>query len=574
MAAKLCEDNVGYLEAKNRLIRTYGYESFRKNRKDVTYLMNFHKRETEPARRLNEWRNDVSRRLLLDERTDEKTPEDAFCSWLRYGGAEFDSLRVHTASDGSRSVVARRDVATGEAVLKVPRGFLITPEMGEATRLGQCARAAGLDDLNGNLYLALYILEDRHDRSSFFRPYYDILPSRASCGHFPVFWSDRELETLLRGSSFIEDVRAQRKENRDDYERMRECDPDLMSELVNDPEDFLWSELMVASRAFIVDSTKQTHAMVPFGDMLNTALPHTCDVEFAMEEAAFERDESAFVMRAVQDVRQDAQVTDSYGYKSTRRYLLHYGFAIERNETHEGHSPNTVRLPLCLRSSTFMAGGADKQAEADLLRRKAAIWTAEDDNGTSTTTERGMQISSPHVRRFMLIPEVVLSMMRLFVANSDEMDLIESRVRHRGVTSKTIGVVSYRNETAAHNHLTDVLEEQLRAYPTSIEEDRDALSNDEGNMTINQRNALIHVMGEKIVLNDWISVVKERSSLVQVEFMTGTANARAHVDVMPTSGTLLAVPPSPSKKTERVDSHVTTRSKKKNKKKKRKNKKR
>ena len=65
------------------------------------------------------------------------------------------------------------------------------------------ADGLGVDDLDGNLYLALALLElaagdppPRGDGGAWrrFAPYFAILPRRLP--HFPLFWADAELEAL------------------------------------------------------------------------------------------------------------------------------------------------------------------------------------------------------------------------------------------------------------------------------------------------------------------------------------------------------------------------------------------
>jgi len=104
--------------------------------------------------------------------------------------------------------------------------------------------------------------------------------------------------------------------------------------------------------------------------MLNTALPHTCDVDFGTKvrpvsaqststdvsgsgaqgggssdnspspsspitssgsSSASDSSELRFVMTCVRSVPSGAQVHDSYGLKSNDRFLMSYGFSLEDN---------------------------------------------------------------------------------------------------------------------------------------------------------------------------------------------------------------------------------------------------
>lgn len=74
----------------------------------------------------------------------------------------------------------------------VPRSCLITVEMGRSTPIGQTISLANLDlDAPKHVYLMVFLLVDRKNPDSFFKPYYDILPPKLS--NMPIFWNQEEL---------------------------------------------------------------------------------------------------------------------------------------------------------------------------------------------------------------------------------------------------------------------------------------------------------------------------------------------------------------------------------------------
>ena len=62
-------------------------------------------------------------------------------------------------------------------------------------------------DAPKHVFLMLFILVDRKDPDSFFKPYYDILP--ATLSNMPVFWTEAEL-ALLQGSPLIAQIDERR----------------------------------------------------------------------------------------------------------------------------------------------------------------------------------------------------------------------------------------------------------------------------------------------------------------------------------------------------------------------------
>ena len=115
-----------------------------------------------------------------------------FERWLLDNGATFPRLTMQTYGDEVRGVSALVDIEPESTIVTVPLKCLITVEMGKATDVGQAVIAADLElDAPKHVFLMLYMLIDRRNPHSFFRPYYDILPKKLS--NMPIFWTPEEL---------------------------------------------------------------------------------------------------------------------------------------------------------------------------------------------------------------------------------------------------------------------------------------------------------------------------------------------------------------------------------------------
>ena len=103
-----------------------------------------------------------------------------------------------------RGVHATEAIVEDETIVEVPLECLITVEMGKATDVGRVVLAADLEmDAPKHVYLMLFMLTDRLNPKSHFKPYYDILPPTLS--NMPIFWNAEEL-ALLTGSYLLEQV--------------------------------------------------------------------------------------------------------------------------------------------------------------------------------------------------------------------------------------------------------------------------------------------------------------------------------------------------------------------------------
>jgi len=109
---------------------------------------------------------------------------------------------AYTSGHSSLSVPVKSTLHLFHAVFTVPpdteimaigKEYLITVEMGQATPIGRKIAAAGRLDLSAykHCYLAIFVLWDRLNESSFFQPYYRILPEVYP--NMPIFWSEEEV---------------------------------------------------------------------------------------------------------------------------------------------------------------------------------------------------------------------------------------------------------------------------------------------------------------------------------------------------------------------------------------------
>lgn len=84
------------------------------------------------------------------------------------------------------------------------RRCLITVEMGKALPVGQAVLTSGVSfDAPKHIFLMLFILTDMRRPDTFFRPYYDLLPT--TLGNMPIFWTEAEMR-LLQGSYLVTQV--------------------------------------------------------------------------------------------------------------------------------------------------------------------------------------------------------------------------------------------------------------------------------------------------------------------------------------------------------------------------------
>lgn len=179
----------------------------------------------------------------------------------------------------------------------------------------------------------IFMLVDRKDPSSFFKPYYDILP--ATLNNMPIFWTADELR-YLDGSHLLEQIAERNEAIEADYTAICEIVPEFAQ--IATLMEFKWARMCVCSRNFgLMINGLQTAALVPYADMLNHYRPR---------ESKWQFDDSlqSFTVVALQTIHSGAQVYDSYGRKCNHRFLLNYGFSVENNMETDGFCPNEVMI--------------------------------------------------------------------------------------------------------------------------------------------------------------------------------------------------------------------------------------
>jgi protein-histidine N-methyltransferase len=177
----------------------------------------------------------------------------------------------------------------------------------------------------------VFMLLDRKDPSSFFAPYYDILPP--TLNNMPIFWNEAELKNL-EGSYLLDQIDERNAAISADYSAI--CNVVPQFHMVATLDEFKWARMCVCSRNFgLIVNGVRTAALVPYADMLNHYRPR--ETKWQYEDSS-----QAFTIVSLQGIGAGAQVYDSYGQKCNHRFLLNYGFSVENNVEPDGFCPNEV----------------------------------------------------------------------------------------------------------------------------------------------------------------------------------------------------------------------------------------
>ncbi len=113
---------------------------------------------------------------------------------------------------------------------------------------------------------------------------------------------------------------------------------------------------------------------------------------------------------------------------------------------------------------------------------------------------------------------LMFGMLRVITCNREEFDtlLTMASLSHLHSIREAMIPICITNEIKAMNLLIELCKEYLKSYPTSFDEDDERLSTNDPKPFSNERNALIQIRGEKLVLMHYIDLANTSLELLSI----------------------------------------------------------
>jgi histone-lysine N-methyltransferase SETD3 len=435
------------------------------------------------------------------ESPNEKNKFDLFIKWLHNNGCKFPKLELIDYGNEVRGCHTMAEIEEDEIVIQISLSCLITVEMGKDTSIGKAILASNIElDAPKHIFLMIFMLVDRKNPNSFFKPYYDILP--ATLHNMPIFWREDEL-ALLKGSYLLQQIEDRNIAIKNDYEAICSIAPELATVCTLD--EFKWARMCVCSRNFgIIVNGIKTAALVPYADMLNHYRPRETKWQF-------DDNLQGFTIIALQGLGNGVQVYDSYGQKCNHRFLLNYGFSVENNVEPDGFCPNEVPILLEFNSSDPLYEQKYFLGKTDGIFPNKRIRVCICDNENSRS---------------------MFAMLRLIEANQSEWGQLasdaSSNMRFPSMRSTSFAL-NINNEVRVLKHLKSLIETNLNEYPTNYDEDCLKLASNAVQPFSNERHALIQVKGEKEVLLFYKDFAETALKLLEIKDQAAYSEALQEV---------------------------------------------
>merc|ERR1712176_124114 len=250
-------------------------------------------------------------------------------------------------------------------------------------------------------------------------------------------------------------------------------------------KQFVWARLVVITRIFglVIDGVK-TDGLVPMADMLNHRRPRET-------KWTYDQNKRGFVISALQHIKQDAEIFDSYGRKCNSRFFVNYGFSLEKNPDNE------ARLEF-----SFQKTYPQFNMKAMMLGE-----CVDDDDGIT----REFQIPKNYKEKKV---KALFSFLRLMNAQEKEMLMLSE-----DTNLEDIPPISVKNEQLSLLALSKAAKASLELFDTTLEHDNALLADGENYPFMsNKRNIVLMRRGEKEVLHFYKDLAKECVKLLRMQW--------------------------------------------------------
>jgi len=383
----------------------------------------------------------------------------------------FPKLEIHFYTDDYRGVLAKSNIIKDEIIMMIPKDCLISLETAFATEYGKKIGEFMYKELNSPKHCLLTSFLLYEEKNPKYKYYFDLLPNDFS--NFPIFYTQEELD-LLKGSPFLKQISTKKDDIKYDYNKLCEhiSDFNQFSFL-----KFCQARILISSRIFGIQmKNKKTDVLVPFADLLNHKRP---------KQTQWYYDDSieSFVIQAIENIEEGNEIFDSYGKKTNARFLLHYGFCLDDNDTSEFNMTVTFN-------------------ESHPLFKQKKIFFENEKEYTRTFNLNNSFYQSEILE--------LLSFIR-FILFDDELYLLYNSISSKeDINTDEINTVYYyikpidiKLEIKVLKYFRSLCRKALGKYPTTFEEDENKFRN-EKDISFNVRNILLLLMSEKTILAYYI----------------------------------------------------------------------
>ncbi|XP_063538593.1 actin-histidine N-methyltransferase [Cydia strobilella] len=253
--------------------------------------------------------------------------KDNFFSWLSENGAAFEGIDIQEFEGYDLGLVAKKEFKEGSLVLTVPRKLMMTEQNARDSTLSEFIAVDPLLQNMPNITLALFLLLEKNNAESFWRPYIDVLPEKYST---VLYFSPEELLELKPSPVFESSLKLYRSIARQYayfYNKIHTLDLPVFKSLqeIFTYENYRWAVSTVMTRQNNLEqSSTDTTAFIPLWDM--------CNHEHGKITTDFNKELNRGECYALRDFKPGEQIFIFYGARPNADLFLHNCFVYPDNQ--------------------------------------------------------------------------------------------------------------------------------------------------------------------------------------------------------------------------------------------------
>ncbi|KAE9101480.1 hypothetical protein PF010_g14439 [Phytophthora fragariae] len=254
-----------------------------------------------------------------------------FMDWFRAAGGNVSSkIAIQTFPGMGRGVVALQSVEENDELLFVPKSIIICYDTITQNWSSQPKLKRKLERLQQDqeeLLTAFLLLEQAKGHESQWAPYLNLLPSFSSRTDVasPLLFSSDDAVEALQDERIIEAAKAERQRAKKAHGRFKRLFRHMLGDNSLELSRYLWARFLVNSRAFSIQGQR---VLVPFGDIFNgepddQVRKHDNGQRFLQFH---DLQPMGMTVRADRGTPGGKQLFEDYGDNSNYVYFLHHGF--------------------------------------------------------------------------------------------------------------------------------------------------------------------------------------------------------------------------------------------------------
>ncbi|XP_026728696.1 histone-lysine N-methyltransferase setd3 [Trichoplusia ni] len=288
---------------------------------------------------LKSWEHQLEINALIKEITNLECPQhksaqhnrqaniDKYIKWLSENGAQFDGVEISEFEGYELGLKAKKDFKEGSLILTIPSKVMLTEKSAKESELATFISVDPLLQNMPNITLALFLLLEKNNPESFWKPYIDILPEKYST---ILYFTLEELAELKPSPVFESALKLYRSIARQYayfYNKIHTMDLPVLKKLqdIFTFDNYRWAVSTVMTRQNNIQlADADVTAFIPLWDM--------CNHEHGKITTDFNKELDRGECFALRDFKPNEQIFIFYGARPNADLFLHNGFVYPQNK--------------------------------------------------------------------------------------------------------------------------------------------------------------------------------------------------------------------------------------------------